>query len=525
MDEEKSKLEQLKDALFLKSYLTDLDDKAHHVLGMVSHETEHENKCSRYANDMVRFLEQMKMSIFMLKNLGLISTTATEAGWDETHLVPYYQGIFISQLYGLKEKVTQLLKLLTDEEPANGKHEEKISMKKLRERHIVKELDIDEHLAKWDLDDQNFRTGIKIALSKRVHHQHYLDPFQLNRELVDLRSARAMLSTESRPYLSELGIKKMQDMEKESSTKLVDDALAKAENTLEEVMENLDKISETIMKHFSLSSDPEVVQEVQKKITELGESTKILNEANESRIHQSLKPTLDKYAEEIRTEYGEHVEAMYIYGSVPRGEFNPLFSDINLLVILKDDSELAQHRPAPERRFLDLVTVTVSEFDSDTPEARKRRFICYADGKLIFGPNLIEGENFPKPGLELAYLLNFDVLDDISEFERWIAEHPNPSEGELDLFAKRVAKRYVDFMFGVAMTNEPYYTSSRIKRLEWIHKAFDDDGYFANSMLAILRSEAILDINEMPGVLDAFKENAEKNLEEMSKVVEMLKKR
>ncbi len=522
MEQKKSHFQELNEALLIKSQISDIEDKKHYVLGMMSHETKFQSKCSRYCNDVQNFLDQMKMCIFMLKNLNTVSKAASEKGWDESHFVPFYQGVFTNQLYSIKEKILQLLNLLTDSKPKEGKHEQKIKIKKLRQRQEIINMDIDSLLAVWDIDDSKSTSGIKVALRKRVHHQHYIDPFQLNKELLNLKFAKTMLADQSRPYLSEFGVEKITKMEQENKSKLVEDTVIKMKNTLAEVHKSLDSLSEKIIKHFNYSYAPNTMTEILNKMEQFEKSIEIINESSYEKILPKFKFLLQEYIDNIKKHYQDDLESIYIYGSTSRGEYNFAYSDFNLCFVFKDTSPLIQEKLSEKAFFLNLVTLGKSEFIASTPEMRKLRFILHSDGVLIEGSDLIGKEEFPKAGLELAYLLNFDVMDNIKDFEKWLKENPEPSKEEMGKFAKLYAKRYIDFIFGVAMSNEPYYTSSRLKRLEWIKTAFENTGQMPDMMLAILHSKAIIEYENLVEIIEIFKEQAQKNITKMKKVIDNL---
>lgn len=201
-------------------------------------------------------------------------------------------------------------------------------------------------------------------------------------------------------------------------------------------------------------------------------------------------------------------------GSTARNEYVEGISDINLYVLVDDKiDEKVLDQLNLDAKF-NIKLLTKETFLSQ--RARKDRFICHADGILILGNDLIGEERFPRPSLELALLLNGDFQNELNEWERWIREHPSASPIEISKKARSIAKRMLDFLYGVAIANKPSFSSSRNERVETIKRVFPGEKNI--QVLGVLDgiiSGRVGRLKDLDNMIEGFKPQALENLAKM----------
>ena len=200
---------------------------------------------------------------------------------------------------------------------------------------------------------------------------------------------------------------------------------------------------------------------------------------------------------------------MYLVGSLGRGEYIDGISDINIYVIASDDC-------IPNVDFDSQFTVLkFSQQDFSAEAAKKYRFICWADGVLIAGKDLLGTEQFPKPGLELALLLNDDFVGNVQAWERWISDNPQVSSAEICRQSRSIAKRMLDFIYGVAIAKKPSFTSSRNERVERINEMFPGNNERVIGTLLRIIQYGVRTLEDLENMIAGFSPKAFDNLEKM----------
>jgi hypothetical protein len=71
----------------------------------------------------------------------------------------------------------------------------------------------------------------------------------------------------------------------------------------------------------------------------------------------------------------------------------------------------------------------------------------------------------------------------------------------------------MDFAFGVAMANKPYYTASRKEKIEYIKVSFPNN--YRTLIIEQIYNGAIVKQDDFPVAIDTFIENMEKNFNKM----------
>jgi len=253
-------------------------------------------------------------------------------------------------------------------------------------------------------------------------------------------------------------------------------------------------------------------------LNEFLRSFHLSNVSSFDKVTEPHKSLLTGFIEKLREIDEDLVESVYLVGSLGRGEYEQGYSDVNLYVIFRGDlSKINVELIAsliPYHGELNLKVFKKIDFLSE--ENKKYRLIVKADGVLLFGSDLLEGEEFPDVGLFTALILNNDILDEFKEARRWIEENPNASPAEISKTSKGLAKRIIDFIYGVVMANKPQYTSSRTERIEAINEMFP--GQRERDTLKVLVEVSRHGVGEFQSfktLIEEFRPRIEKNLKQM----------
>ena len=168
-----------------------------------------------------------------------------------------------------------------------------------------------------------------------------------------------------------------------------------------------------------------------------------------------------------------------------------------------------------------LRIFTRAEFMSE--RGRRYRAIAKADGALIYGEDLLVSEKMPKAGLMLALLLNEDVIETLDEAKKWMGENPSATPMQISRKSQRLAKRLIDFVYGVVMANKPQFTASRKERVERILEMYPDNKKIMDALVGISRY-GVGEMESFKNTIEGFRPRAVQNLKKMMDVKEHIEK-
>lgn len=154
---------------------------------------------------------------------------------------------------------------------------------------------------------------------------------------------------------------------------------------------------------------------------------------------------------------------------------------------------------------------------------KKLRFICHYDGLVLFGKKFeFDKDEFPKPGTLLALLLNRDAIEELEEIKEAVAKLDNPSKKIMRLYSLRAVRLMLDFGFGVAMANKPYYTSSRRERIQYVKEMFPSAQRQTRTFESIYY-KGVIRQQDFSMVIDTFLVNAKRNYKKMLEIEREIK--
>lgn len=481
------------------------------AIGQISRELRFLQRQSEYVSEIERVMKELSLTVLLIKE-SKHKEPMNEVSRQE--LLAFYQGIFFTLVHQMKDKIIQLVHLMTEETvPKNPAMEKDVSVSDLlrRRKQELKSIGIEELIKKWE--QTNEESKIAVVLRKRTHHHHRISRLKYDKDYLNLRLTDMVMEQGFRDQLTDYGKEQMDKMRVESTERLFTDAAIKSEDAINEIENNIEEISKALVTHFKLPISQEEVAVIINEHSRMLNSFDVSNASSPDKILEPYKTILDALVVKVQAEYKE-VVAIYLVGSLGRGEYEEGYSDINVYIIFDAGDERAQTKR--EDFMLSLRVFTKAEFSADS--SKKYRIIAKADGILLFGEDLVKDEK-PRAGLLLALILNEDVLVSMDNAIRWMRENPHATPLDISKRSRRLAKQFIDFLYGVVMSDKPQYTSSRAERIERINEMYPENKVVLETLVGISRN-GVGNFESFKNMITGFRQNAEENIEKMQKVRE-----
>lgn len=513
MMKNQSPLNNLKTGLLFLDFKQTTKEPEYEAMGRMTKKHGVIQKRYQYAQDLERAITEARLTSKLLSTVE-IPITIKKKTFDPEEIVSYYDGVFLNYVHQIKDKLFRLIWwMLQDENNQAAFNEPKhIRLRSFRQyESTLKKIGIYDLLFQWDQDSA---TGIAIALKKRLHHHHFISNLQLNSDFQKIRMSKIMLAPISVNMLSDYGKTRMKQIGKESYKKWKTDIANKHKDTLVLIDENIGVVADKLVGYYKIPIQPEKHAEVVIAYLKVQKRFDIENKTSASKISPELKEIIDKFVLFNKKFFKEHHVSIYLTGSVPRDEFVHGSSDINLIIITDFDT----YRSPPKKinPIFDVHFFGEREFLSD--QAKKWRFICWSDGLLIEGKKFIfDQKEFPKPGTLLTLLLNRGSIEELEKIKAEVSELKNPTKKDMRFYSLKAVKMMLDFGFGVAMANKPYYTSSRREKIQYVKEMFPAAQRQTITFEEIY-NRGIIRQQDFSMVIDTFLENAKKNYGKMIQI-------
>ncbi len=507
-------LEKLKAGTLFRSVRKESSEPENIAVGQVSKELRFLQRQSQYASEIDRVVRELRLTCALIE---ACRTSEVPQDVKRQDLLAYYQGNFLNLVHQMKDKILQIVDLISEDEiPDNPSIEGDVSTSDLlrKKKKKLQAMGIEEAIKQWEQD--NPTSKISVVLRKRLHHHHRVSGLRYDNDFLNLSFADIATQLQFQQSLTDYGKEQIEKLREESTERLFSGALAKARDTLKAIEENIEIIADALVIAYKLPISPEEAAEISNKQSAMLDSLKIVNRTAIEKIPEHYKALLDQLLEKIQKGYPGQVVAVYLVGSLGRGEHEEGYSDINVYIIL-DIDEVA--RTVREDDRFSLRVFTKKQFLAE--ECNKYRIIAKADGLILYGQDILKDEELPNAGLFLALTLNEDILDVLDNATKWV-EKEGILISDIGQKSKRLAKNFIDFMYGVTMTNKPHYTASRRERLEKIIEMFPSNENVMKTLMSIARY-GVGDKESFRNMIHGFRVSAEESLNKMIEVKKGIK--
>lgn len=507
----KTHFERLKVGSLFRGIRKENSEPENTAIGQVSKELRFLQRHHQYILEIERVLKELRLTALLIKESR---NNAITTGVAPQELLVYHQGVFFGLVHQMKDKILQLIHLMTEgvipEKPTQENDVTLADLLKNKEK-LIGTIGIKDLLTQWDQQSQTSK--IAVVLRKRTHHHHRVSGLGYDEDFLNLKFVEMVSDPKFQFTLSDYGKERIEKIRKESTDRLFTGAYEKAQNTLQTIESNIEDISEALVRHLGFPLTQEELAKIIDNQIAIGKSFDVINQSSLEKVPEDFKRRLDAYITKIHENYGQTIEAVYLVGSLGRGEYEEGYSDINLYVVLKVEDAAVQSVRENDR--LSLRVFTHKEFLSE--KAKKYRVITKADGVLLYGNDLVAQEKLPKAGLLLAALLNDDIVENLDEAERWMRENPTATPSDISLKSRKLAKRILDFLYGIDICNKPRFTSSRKERVAQLTTLHPENQSMVETLVDVSRY-GVGEFESFKNMIDGFRSTAEDNLKRMQEV-------
>ncbi len=516
-------LNQLKLGLLMRNQKKETEEPANIAIGQESKELRFLERQMEYAMEVDRVLSELKITVKLIADLK----DNCEVKISETtpkDLLVYYQGAFFSLVHQMKDKILQLVNLMTEKKiPDKPTKEKDISLRNILKNKsgIIDNLGIRKKLVFWQ--QENPKSSVAVVLRKRTEYHHKISRLRYNKDVLNLGFVETMENPKFNLKLSSYGLERIDKIKKESTERLFNDTYRKTTETLRDIEENINKISEMLISYYKLPITGKEVKEIFNTYNEMLESFEIKNKTSFEKISKLCLKRIMRMIKEIDKISDNKIDAIYLFGSVGRGEYQEGYSDFNIYLITSLDGEFLKKIISliPYKKELSLKVFKKEEFLS--AQSKKYRFIVFSDGLLLYGNDLLKDEKFPKAGLKLAFLLNNDILEKIELAEKWALDNPEALPVEISERSKRIVKDMINFLYGIVVSNKPHYVSSQEEKIASMKKMYPENSNLLNTLTEVSKY-GLGTFESFKNLIIGFKPTAITNLKKMREVINELDK-
>jgi len=512
--DERSALEKLNAGLLTQYFHRQIDEAAYAVLDRITFGHQVLQDRHSYGGEVQRVITELKITASLVKNINEESELEIDGKTIHSEeLITYYVGIFFGLVHQAKDKLLRLIDLMAAADDLKKPYE---GVKKMKPSHLLKKHDeiidgigVRELVSEWKDDGAG---SITVILRKRTQHEHFKSTVQLDKDFQNIRSARTVLGPALSANLNAEGVAYMKKLASESFVKYKADVVSKQADALSVIQENINQVAEKLIAYFQVPESYEEQARLTNEWLDHQKSMEVVNKASLNKFADTKVVTLDSL-KDLANSFGEEMISTYGVGSVFRDEFVGGTSDINLIVItktveLEKDSEMpVTIKLIPQDKFLD-------------EDHKKDRFIIYSDGTLIAGvEQKLKSSDFPKPGAELAHLLNKDSIGKLEEIQKDVETNGFVNNIEARLIQIKAVKIMMDQVFGVAISNKPFYTASRQEKFKYINIVFKDQNFMTPMIAMYYVKRMILSKDEFLKLLELMLVQSRKNFQKISDIV------
>lgn len=515
-----SKLSQLTTGLLILNIKKEVEEPGYTPIGRITTNRKVVQRRQEYSSELERVISEAKLTTVLLAEVKE-QKKVEEKVYEPEEIINYYNGIFLDQVHQIKDKLFRLVALLLLV-PENVPDSQKKDPRKIKYQPFMdkngeelKKIGIFELLQQWNSG------GIAVALDKRTQHHHFVSTLRLNEDFQKVKMSRQMSNPATSVFLSEFGRQKLAEVGEKAFAKWREETVNKQESTIKEIEANLQQVAEKLVEYFKIPVKPEDSADIINGYIEFLSSMDIRNEADVSKIRPDLKELIDDFIEVGKQAFGDELYSVYLVGSCARGEFVAGSSDVNMYFIMNTGTENDVAMSTDNFPLMSATFLSKAAFLSEAHQ--KDRFICWSDGVVVFGEKFdFDKKEFPQPGTLLTLLLNRGFIEKLEKIKQEVAALNNPTAAGLRRYTLKAVKIVMDFDFGVAMANKPFYTASRKKKIEYTKESWPGERR-TTTLEQFYYQKASIRQEDFPVLVDTFLENAAKNYQKLLDVEKHIK--
>jgi len=467
------------------------------------------SRMSEYAIDLGRIEKELSLCVTLIKGVPSEDFLLSRNTTVEDYLM-YHQGYFLELVHQFKDKLFRLVDAIISQEGLTQAREgSDIKVAVLVEK--VESMEITALPALLRVWDQESESGIGVALKRRTQYHHFRNKLLLDPDFLNIQLTRTFETEAFHSMLSEKGKKKMAERGKESTEKWHTNLIRRVEETEKVIHENAKQISEILVEHFQFPVSEGEATEIFTQTELVRKSLEVENTTTEDKISEEFLPIVKQMREGLAGAQ-QGIVSFYLTGSVPRGDAVYGISDINLVLVLDKNHKDALTQEIQKLMALvestdkiDIQIFSKEEFLSDAHQ--KTRYICKTDGLLLQGEDLVSQEDFPKPGIVLAFLLNHDFKEKVRS-ARETSETTNEIDQEkVNQVAYSISKAMLRMIFAETMSNKALYVKTLDEMRSIAEEQHPNSKYVLDILYSVAKGEGIIDKNGLSHLLDFAEEN------------------
>lgn len=490
-----TELEKLNAGLLIMGIKREMEEPEIQALEHQSYTHDAIQSQQTYAGEVIRIIKELKLTNKLLNEVK-ISLSEQEDNPSE-ELVSYYSGIFFDLVHQLKDKLFQLVSVMIIDldTPLQTRYidlsGDKINKFIKQNSEMLQKIGIYTELESWKKEDG----AIGVTLQRRTQHHHKKSRLTLDKDYQQVKMARLMLSEQNHSRLSEYGQKRMLQVFEQSSENHKKTAVEKQLITIKSIEDNIEKVAKKLITQYKVPTSTDEIAKIVNGYSNHLKKFEITNKSSKALITKELKEQIDKQINTFTKKVANQIVSIYLVGSIGRNEFIPGSSDINVIVVTKNFTKIIN-------TYKPVHMAIISENDFLTENFKIYRFECWADGIKLRGKEYkFSSKDFPKPGAYLTWLLNSDINETLNELKSEHSKLEKPTSGEMRMLSVKLARVMIHYAFGVAMGNNPFYSSSMRAQLEYAKNDFPNDKLLS-LMEAIYFNGITIDANSYSLVID-----------------------
>ncbi len=516
----------LKAGLSLTSIKGDVRQPHNYAMGRIPARYSRWQTASQYLTDIERILQELKTSVSFVSTLP-DDTFLLKHSVNSEDYIMYHQGYFLDLVHQLKDKLCQMVKaVVTPEDDYSEKHEKAAELSKiLKDKYVLKIRCLLDYLREWD--DGSHQGHISIVLKKRTLYHHYKNPLPSTDSYSKAKINRFLSSASFQSHLSDYGKQMIAEKGKQNLQSWQSDTADKMSSTLATIMTNIENIAHSLTSYYRFPTYQDSGKRVVQQYVQLDKLLEVPNSSYRiESIQQPIRGMLETLAEALPFALGQEFVALYITGSIPRGDFMWGLSDVNFVVIIKNNQgemkDIVQHFIDTPTLAMGIPTDTriLSETEFTAEEESRIRFICRTDGLLIRGTNLLTVEKSQRICFRLAWMLNKDFKGYLASLKTLLTDRiRTPTQRQLTLMARALGKRAYRLGFSQVVGNNVRYTPHFKQMRELNNFYYPQNREFNDRTFQVFTEHPLVDRDALLSVTESMEEKLMPLYEAIDKVV------